>query len=196
MSSKFYRKIDSPYKRENNGRFFLPEFADPLFEEHFDDVWEWDYKWDGSSVGFEFVVGEPFGRTEGAAFSWQQWKTVVEWGEFLKDRFYSYDGPALLDFPEYVYGELVGPGIQKNPHGLKELAVVSFDSRAGGNYVGLSPVHGRKTLREAVELFRAGKGTQVLDVTSGSDYFEGVVGRLAGNQNVITKLKVKDKWSW
>lgn len=185
--SKYYRKINSPYKRDKKG-VFIPEFADPVFEEHLDSVWAWTYKWDGTSVGFE-VGGEVFGRTPDSALSWEQWKTVLVWQQYRE---------GLLENGEtYVYGELVGPDVQRNPHGLDRLAVMQFDSRSGENYLGLGYQQdiAYASLREAIDKARTGFLPDLLP-DGDPRYFEGVVGRLVDDPNVITKLKVKDRWSW
>lgn len=184
--SKYFTKINSPYKRDPKGKAFIPEFADPVFEENLHSDWKWYYKWDGTSVGFEWG-GEPFGRTKDSALSWEQWKAVLSWQEFEQ-------GFTLLDDIKYVYGELVGPGIQGNPHGLEELEVITFASRDATSYhLDSDNLWWGCSLQEAINEFRVNRAGLKQEAQG---YFEGLVGHLAADPNVITKLKVKDRWSW
>lgn len=192
--SKYYRKINSPYKRDPKGKAFIPEFADPVFEEYFDSqYWSWNYKWDGTSVGFE-VGGDVFGRTEATALTNDQWNTVRAWQKSVEPHAGTHCGPV-----KYVYGELVGPGIQGNPHGLDHLTVVTFDSQLeDGTYYEFGVIHhyGLR-LRDVVDMARNGG---LHEAFPGVEYVEGLVGRFWGDDRykdgIITKIKVKDRWSW
>lgn len=219
--SKYYRKINSPYMRDKKG-VFVPEFSDPVFEEYLDSkYWSWDYKWDGTSVGFE-VGGDVFGRTEKTSLTNDQWETVRAWKDALEPHVGSHYGPV-----KYVYGELVGPGVQGNPHGFDHLTVVTFDCQLeDGTYrqhgviqqYGLrqpfdhivlnddeegtaSPstasAYGSLSLRGVINSARDGSLHEAFpDVP----YMEGLVGRFWGDDRykdgIITKIKVKDRWSW
>lgn len=219
--SKYYRKINSPYKRDPKGKAFIPEFADPVFEEYFDSqYWSWNYKWDGTSVGFE-VGGDVFGRTEATALTNDQWNTVRAWQKSVEPHAGTHCGPV-----KYVYGELVGPGIQGNPHGLDHLTVVTFDSQLeDGTYheFGVIRHYGLRQPFDNIVLNDDDKGTaspttsigygsslrDVVDMARngglheafpGVEYVEGLVGRFWGDDRykdgIITKIKVKDRWSW
>ncbi len=213
--SKYYRKINSVYQRDKKG-VFIPEFADPLYEEYLDESWMWYYKWNGTNVGFE-VGGDVFGRTERTALTDEQWGVVRRWQKAIE--------PNVQPEVKYVYGELVGPGVQGNPHQLDRLTVVTFDTytdrdRYNCNAVNLShgmglffdiPFdpeasynalflgHGSITLRQMIDLFREGDPGRLFDSPA---YFEGVIGYLWTNlngrpyQEIATKIKVEDRWSW
>ncbi len=219
--SRYYRKINSPYKRDPKGKEFIPEFADSEFEEHLDDVWLWDYKWDGTNVGFDVDTRDVFGRTENTTLTAFQWKVVRHWAESMG--FDSEYWESKSDGLTQVYGELIGTGVQGDPHGVDGLMVVTTDYRWGDNYNAVEKPSSRRPLGEVIDMFRTGHGHEVVSAPIGitheghwciweaeghesdlkvrfSSYFEGVIGRFGeeaqGSPRLVTKLKIKDRWSW
>jgi len=179
---RYYPKINAPFMRDEKGRFVKDQWADPVFERHQDDEWSWYYKWDGTNVGM--TTDGWFGRSERSMFTAEQADCL--------DRWYTNKRDSLLRLEsglEYLYGELVGPGVQGNPHDFAELAVVEFErwDVAPHPYGLFWPA----TLNEMLTDHRNH------DVWFGEHYYyvEGFVGRLVSDPSVATKIKVKDKWS-
>jgi hypothetical protein len=177
---RYYPKINAPFMRDKKGRF-TDEWADPLFEEYAHEDWDWFYKWNGTNVGLDVKSHTFFGRTEKTTFTGAQAATLQEWTQRWQD-------PEL----EYVYGELVGPGIQGNPHGLDHLEVKEFEGWASGLY---PRALGETMFRTSLSEMAAACRDKDFPFVSTKDlYIEGYVGRLLGSSNILTKLKVKDRW--
>ncbi len=212
--SKYYRKINSVYQRDKKG-VFIPEFSDPVFEEALNSNFGWYRKWNGTSVGFE-VGGEVFGRTEKTNLTDAQWDVVREWKreweELVLPRFDNPSDGWIHQFqrPDFVYGELVGPGVQGNKHVLDALEVKEFDWRTGDDYFACpEPPLFHATLKEVIDIYRAGgrmpeRLYEYWPSYREDVYWEGLVGRTAtpfygfhfDNESIITKIKVEDRWSW
>lgn len=219
--SKYYRKINSPFMRDKKG-VFTEEFADPAFEEHLHEKWLWDYKWNGTNVGFDVDTREVFGRTAKSMFTPFQLKVVQHWADSMG--FSSEFWESKRDGLTQVYGELIGTGIQGDPHGVNGLMVVTTDYRWGDAYHAVDGPSSRRPLGEVIDMFRAGYGHEVVHAPVGITHdgnwciweaegteadlrvrfdpsgFEGVVGRFGEEAvdapRLITKLKVEDRWSW
>lgn len=175
----YYHKINSPFKRERGK--FTSEFADIEFAEYLHDDWNWYFKWDGMNVGVDLFSLRPFGRTKNSAFTYDQWRMLSEWA--LSVAGYSPRGN--------VYGELVGPGIQSNPHKFESLRVMEFERVIDGEIV-LPEALFTKSLDDMIQ---SCMNKDELFQSSEDNYIEGYVGRLAADPSIITKLKVKDQWA-
>lgn len=175
---RYYPKINAPFVRDERGRFVADAWADPVFDLHLDDQWHWYYKWNGTNVGMNDRGW--FGRSERSTFTTEQADCLDNWYAGARDRVT--DG-------QFLYGELVGPGINGNPHEWDELGVVEFEHWHGTPIpYGLCSVGTLNQVlaahRDRTEWF----GKHVF-------YVEGYVGRLATDPSVVTKIKVKDKWN-
>lgn len=94
---------------------------------------------------FEFVYGShnvEKGSDSQGYYDTNVWKEIADkynikkkmW-EFVKDRFNWY-GENNLDSGVILYGEIYGPGIQKNyDYGLKEIQFVGFDIKVNDKYM-------------------------------------------------------------
>lgn len=185
----YFCKIDSPFQRDKRGRF-TGEWADPRFADLADETWRWYYKWDGTSVGCRFDddgKAHIFGRgTKTVMPDWQA-EAVQAWADSLSRR----------AAPLHVYGELVGPRVQGNPHEFAELTVMEFARVVPGRLPRLpwptSPFYEERTLSQVVEAFRSGENYPCPRPVFGE--YEGVVGWYPRGNGLWTKLKVRDRWA-
>lgn len=197
--SIFYPKINGVYKRHtegpNRGKFIFGEFSQPEYEQLLDVPWYWTYKWDGTCSGIHFREDSypfAFGKSEKSELTKEMRDALGNWSIG--------PGAQFKNSGLIIYGELVGPKIQSNPHGLEQVEFKPFDVRyqdhfwpkqrvseeipgAGGYEV--------DTLGDALDWSSAGM-TSYVD----GRYFEGSVGTpdlcdLKGNR-ITTKLKQKD----
>lgn len=123
MGVKYYPKINSLYKRDERGKFIPHDYACEEFLQLADVDWEWTYKWNGTCAGVWFRpdrVNEAFGKSARSELNGEMMQALFTWG---------------IDFPQFkgtgltVYGELVGPKIQSNLHGLETVEFKPFDVR-------------------------------------------------------------------
>lgn len=160
----YYSKINGIYKRydlgPDKGKFIHGQFSLPAYKQLLDVEWNWTEKLDGTNAGIQFgeIFGEPIllGRTA---------KTIMSTPMIETLETFASNHDSLHDRQITVYGELVGPKIQGNPHGFDEVKFVPFDIRnAHGQYWPKEFVYeifgdeavpdlGWKTLREALEHF-------------------------------------------
>lgn len=191
--TNFYPKINGVFKRFREGpdknKFMFGEFSLPEYEQLLDIEWSWTEKWDGTSAGIYFDdKTEVFGRTANTLMS-----------EDMRDALWRY-ADANTDFHGSgltVYGELVGPKIQGNPHKFNVVTFQPFDVRYGHTWwtkqrvfdeiPGAGSVE-RDTLRNAIANF--------VKYDQSETFVEGVVGTpdlcdLKGRR-ITTKLKWRD----
>lgn len=174
---RYYPKINSPLMRDEVGRFLPGQWADLAFEQHQEDMWDWYQKWNGTNVGM--TTDGWFGKSERSTFTTEQADCLDDWYQVSR---------SILEPGEYLYGELIGPGVQGNPYEWPSLGVRTFECWNGHpRPFGLSS---QATLNEMLAAHRAR-----CDWFGQHDfYIEGYVGRLATDPSVVTKIKVKDRW--
>lgn len=191
----YYPKINGIYKRyqegPDRGKFVIGEFAQREFELLLNVPWYWTYKWNGTSAGIHFHqddAPEFFGRTKNSSMTFPMIEALEHW-ETSSD----FHGSGLT-----VYGELVGPKIQGNPHQLEEVIFQPFDVAYQGRFWNKGRVYielsdsGRPIiapLRDMIDKFASGHRPY-------NEYVEGLVGTpdlcdLKGDR-ITTKLKWVD----
>ncbi len=211
-----YHKIQSLYKRDVMGNF-LPEYTCPEFEYLADLEWDWSEKVDGTNIRIELSkeydddieVGEPLvrrigGRNPGSQILpalYERLETLFPRDKLME----AFDGPVTL------YGEGIGPKIQKGGGNLrnypdfvlfdvkiddwwlKRLAVEDIASDFG---IQCAPTIGIGNLASAEMAVKAGFESQVAQVRG--TMAEGLVLRprvalfARNGQRIITKIKAKD----
>ena len=200
---RYYPKINGVYLRHtegpDRGRFITGAFSQPEYKQLLDAPWYWTVKWDGTSTGILFDPHDGptvFGKTAKTALTPEMRTALREWA----------DGPGRPFHASglTVYGELVGPKINGNRHGLDEVGFKPFDvrneqgewwakRRVGEEVPGAHLPVSDAPLWEALDYFGGGPPFRADD--EGGDY-EGEVGTpdlcdLRGNR-IITKLKWAD----
>lgn len=207
---RYYPKINSPWHRFREGpeknRFNFAAWSEQAFRDLEYNYWYWTSKWDGTCTGIHYpdpgaeVLGRRryhvFGKSSKTVLEPRHERVLCEWAE---EHFEQFEGSGLT-----IYGELVGPNIQSNRHGLPEGAFKPFDVRnAQGEWWDRSRVASVvgaeepfvMTLDDVVQSFSAGISPP--NVFDGMlDVSEGIVGTpnllsLKG-ERIITKLKWKD----
>jgi hypothetical protein len=201
-----YHKINSLYKRDQDGKF-LTEWSDDTFGYLYDTSWLFTEKVDGTNIriGYDHETGaaQIGGRTERAQVP----------AHLLEALFPIVDdvvrlGPDLFSADVVLYGEGYGPKIQQGGGNYGDVArFVLFDVLIGGFWLRRQDVEGIagnlglrtvpllmvSSLRDAEKITAEG-----FDSTWGSFPAEGMVGvpttplRNRRGDRVITKLKTKD----
>ncbi len=216
-----YPKIQSPWKRDlkRPGHPFRPnEFSTPWLEFLADCPWEWTEKIDGMNIR---VLYDPEGGDASlfpdynprVSFLGRTDKAVIpqELAEELQRVFVTDPIAPLSDTltgPITLYGEGVGPKIQRGKHGFTAPRFILFDARVEDHWLPRDAVEGiakglglryapvisttPMTIWEAAEYVMDG-----FQSTFGPFAAEGLVGRppiefRAAGKRVITKLKTKD----
>jgi len=115
-----YPKIQSVFKRDNEGKFILGEYSHEAFHYLYDAYWEATEKIDGTNIrviwdGEKVVIG---GKTDKAQIQTKLLQILIEM--FPEEHF---DGMP----PMTLFGEGFGPGIQKGGKYLKEPSFCLFD---------------------------------------------------------------------
>ena len=182
---RYYPKINSPLLRDAKGRFIPGQWADPVFEQHRNEPWYWYYKWNGTNVGM--TADGWFGRTVHSAFTDAQ-------GIYLDQWLSQAQAQGRLTDGQYLYGELIGPGIQGNPHNRLHLQVVEFELWDGAATTPVPVPYGLHTIETLSRQLTAHRTKRNL-FGWGGGYLEGYVGRLVADPSVVTKIKTRDKWT-
>ena len=93
-------------------------------------------------IEYEYVYGShnvEKGSDSQGFYDTDVWRTVAD-KYFIKDRLWDYVkiyGPEIIGSGVVLYGEIYGPGIQKNyDYGLKEIEFAGFDIVENGKYLG------------------------------------------------------------
>ena len=93
-------------------------------------------------IEYEYVYGShnvEKGSDSQGFYDTDVWRTVAD-KYFIKDRLWDYVkiyGPEIIGSGVVLYGEIYGPGIQKNyDYGLKEIEFAGFDFVENGKYLG------------------------------------------------------------
>lgn len=206
-----YSKIHSPYTRDRaTGKWNVGDWTCPEFALLRDAEWTWTEKLDGTNVriGWDGESVRVHGRTDNAQMpvdlmAWIQSKVTAS---ACIERFVPRDGEPL---DVTIYGEGIGPKIQKNGALYGELRVVVFDINIRGVWLkreaventaaalGLSvaPVVHVGSIASAIDFVRAGFQSRV---SAQPKEAEGLVGRLnpelldRRGHRIITKVKAED----
>ena len=201
-----YHKINSIFKRDRTtNRLIEGDWSTPEFEYLSNSIWTWSEKVDGTNIRVIFTGNSIAfgGRTDAAQIPAQLFGR-------LNERFLPKISVLSEIFPDggILYGEGYGAKIQKGGGNYRQdQDFVLFDVRCGRWWLqrgdvediaaklGLDvvPVIGSGTLKEAVELARAG-----IRSTWGDFEAEGIVARpkvelqTRGGQRIIAKIKCRD----
>ena len=208
----YFPKINAPFKREvdgpNRGKFIplellrgldskfygaIEDFADPNFHELLDVAWIWSEKFDGMSSGIHFHEDGSytiFGRTKKTKFSADQMDAMQD----AVETYSKFAGSGLT-----LYGELVGPSLQGNPHRLYYHDFIPFDMAYGKVFWDkgrLAEEVGGHRGEVRISTLRHALSMMIYEEKPYSYYQEGFVGtpelcNLKG-ERIITKLKWKD----
>lgn len=211
---KEYHKINSPFKRDDRGKFLVGEWAQPEFEYLQNNLWSWTEKidgtniriiWDGQSIQFG-------GKTDNAQLPTKLLKNLVDhfhgqWKpgvELFKEAFGT-DGNVCL------YGEGYGASIQKGGGNYSsEQWFILFDVKIGdfwlsrdnildiANKLGLDVVdsYGIMTLNQRINVIKTLQS--VKSSMFPNTNVEGFVGTpvvplfTRKGERIITKIKFKD----
>jgi hypothetical protein len=223
-----YHKINGVFKRYTKdnkkdgtipegkvwGEFKDGEWAQDEFEYLKDTEWQWTEKVDGMNVRIVVTMNDwdirLFGKTDKAEIP----KGLSDWFEDWVDK----NGDVILEMFDNVdevilYGEGIGPKIQKGKHGFTEYGVILFDVKIGkfwlkrehvdqiGVDIGLPtvPIVERATLNQAIEDMRSRAELKKERTSSFGDWpMEGIVGvptvglLSRSGDRIITKLKYSD----
>lgn len=202
MTNRYIPKINSIFKRDSRGRF-TDEYARTEFAQLAAVPWRWTYKWDGTSAGINFRsddIETSFGKTANTVITEDMYRAMGDWAREK--------AVHLRRSGVTVYGELVGPKIQSNRHGLDAVQFKPFAARdADGVWWGSWRVHEeipdaprpRRALLSEVAAISSGAAlTEACNglAPDGQTYVEGLVGTpdlcdLDG-ERIWTKIKVRD----
>ncbi len=223
-----YHKINGVYKRYTKdhkedgdipegkewGEFIDGEWAQEEFAALKDVEWEWTEKVDGTNIRIMIEMNSWDVTMKGKTDKAELPKPLEAWFELWIEK----NEEDILDMFEkadevILYGEGVGPKIQKGKHGFTEYEVILFDVKIGkywlkrehvdeiGRVLGLNtvPVVERATLSQAIADMRerAEKGEERMSVF-GDWKSEGIVGTPTlglldrTSSRIITKLKYTD----
>ena len=164
-------------------------------------AWLVTKKMDGMSVILSTGENDYYGRSANTNFNAEQQlylRSELNWVV----RKLEYHGIKEVD----IYAELVGPGIQGNPHGLDGLSLYVFDVRLNGYWLDFKNVEdiAQKAELQTVTSFgmmnlaRAQKAVEAMRDSTEKHYYEGIVARtepyLYDNQGnrIMWKLKCRD----
>ena len=201
-----YHKINSIFKRDRTtNRLIEGDWSVPEFEYLSDNIWTWTEKVDGTNIRVVFHDGAITfgGRTDAA-------QIPAQLVGRLNERFLPKISLLSEAFPDgcVLYGEGYGAKIQKGGgHYRQDQDFVLFDVRCGRWWLqredvedvaaklvlDVVPVIGSGTLKDAVELARAG-----IRSTWGEFEAEGIVARpkvelqTRGGHRIIAKIKCRD----
>lgn len=204
---KEYHKINSLFKRDEQGRLDMAAWSQPEFGYLADNEWEWEEKVDGTNIRVMFEAGvlKFGGKTDNAQIQ----ATLFD---RLNERFDGQRDKLAAEFPDGVclYGEGYGARIQKGGGNYRaDQDFVLFDVRIGHWWLkrdavetiaktfGLDvvPVIGRGTLWQMICKVKQG-----FNSTWGEFPAEGIVARPTADllarsgQRIITKLKTTDRY--
>jgi len=205
-----YHKINTVFKRDQQGKIIEGEWSQPEFEYLAYNNWTFTEKVDGTNIRVILdnrnvvVGGISFGgKTDKAQLSSQlvnKLRSLFPSAATLKSIF---DADTVC-----LYGEGYGTGIQKGGGNYShEQDFVLFDIKVGdwwlnrqdvedvANKLGLriEPISGEGTLYEAIHIVKNG-----ITSTWGDFQAEGIVARpkvelaTRGGNRIITKIKVRD----
>jgi hypothetical protein len=218
MSDDFieYHKINSLFKRDEQNRFVIGDWATDELDFLKDAQWDWSEKIDGTNIRIKLVVtpdegvthAEFRGRTDNAQFGkplYEMLDTLINGDVFQKRAVETFNGDATV----LLFGEGYGAGIQKGGAYRPDPGFILFDvlidnewwmtvenMRNIGENLGLDvvPYVGRMTIGEAIELVRSPDFTSYWTDAKP----EGLVGVPAAplfdrrHRRIVTKVKVKD----
>lgn len=201
-----YTKINTVYKRDENGRIIEGDFSIDEFDYLKDNLWVWTEKVDGTNIrviwdGQRVRFG---GRTDNAQIPAP---LVDKLGEL-----FIHSGRLEAMFsgkPVTLYGEGYGAGIQKGggDYIADGVGFILFDVKidtfwlqrqnvediARGLGVPVVPVVGVGTLLEAVELVRAGFQSQLKTTVPEGLVMKPLCEMFCRNGNrIIAKIKTRD----
>lgn len=210
-----YHKINSLYKRDDNGDFILGDFAQPEFAYLFNNEWVGTEKIDGTNIriiwdGNQTIIKGKSDSSDIPKFLLAKLQEIVskfDWEKTFPGIEYDAEGKRIANIT--LYGEGYGAKIQKGggnyiPDGVD---FILFDVKIGGwwlkredvNGIAMSlgiksvPVLFRGTLGQAIEMVKGG-----FKSTIGTAQSEGLVLVPAvdlftrGGERIITKLKTRD----
>lgn len=200
-----YHKIESMFKRDNDGKIIEYAWTKQEFEYLSNNEWLFTEKVDGTNIrvifdGIQITFG---GRTDSA-------QLPAPLVERLQETFLPQIDTLIKKFPDGVvlYGEGYGANIQKGGGNYRpDQDFVLFDVKVGPwwlerNNVGIIardlgievvPVISSGTLMDAVEMCKEG-----FDSQWGNFQAEGIVARpetelaTRSGERIITKIKIKD----
>lgn len=212
-----YQKIQTLFKRDENGMIIPTEYTLPEFEALDNCMWECTEKIDGTNIRIEleFSGGMCFtgfaGRTDNAQIPKHLERRLHELFDST-DWMSAFPSVAGTGGSVTLYGEGYGAKIQKGGGNYIRNGVdfILFDVKVGNWWLGLNDVHdvarklgiravpfmGFMTLAEATDLVRMGFTSAIAE--NESFPAEGVVlkapyGLLRRNgERLITKIKTKD----
>lgn len=205
MNFEKYQKINSVFKRDNNGKF-TEEFSQPEFKYLKECIWDFDEKIDGTNIRIHWDGQGTItfgGRTDRAQLPADLYKE-------LSNLFKTENLLEIFEETEVIlYGEGYGAKIQKVgslyiPNGV---SFVLFDIKVGNMWLkkddvrnladklGLlaTPSYGEGTLSDAIKITQKGFNSHWGDFPA-----EGLILRPKiqlfdrMGKRVITKLKIKD----
>jgi len=199
-----YHKINSIYKRAEDGRFLAGQFSRPEFEYLYNNHWIWTEKVDGTNIRIApdgdggIRVG---GRTDNAQIPAKLLEAIngLELGPKFQEHF--------TGIEVCLYGEGYGAGIQKGGNYRQDQGFVLFDVKIGIFWLSREDVddvadklgiHAVPTLLQRNMAWAEGVARQGFGSTWGAFPAEGMVGTPAvplfnrQGKRVIVKLKTKD----
>lgn len=144
-----YPKINSPYKRDEKGKFLFDQFSCPEFDYLWDVPWQWTEKVDGTNVRVGLTIAQNdeathhhvstvfMGRTEKAQMPTSLLTALTErfinsdMQQRIIDTFV--DDTTIFPYHLTLYGEGYGKGIQKAGSAYSPTGVdfILFDIRVG-----------------------------------------------------------------
>ena len=206
---KQYHKIQSVFKRDNNGQF-TDEYVMPEIEHLKDNQWVFTEKVDGTNIrvmwnGENVTFGGKSDNAQMPVFLFYKLQEMFE-GTKVKQLFIEQFGNEPTEV--CLYGEGYGAGIQSGGNYIADGAsFVLFDVKIGDSYllredveeiaekfgIKIVPIIGKGTIDEAIKMTKKGFNSQWGDFRA-----EGIVLRPEVELNtrrgdrIITKLKYKD----
>ncbi len=202
-----YHKIPSPFTRNEQTRAWnIGDWSTPELAILKDAEWLWTEKLDGTNIRIEVERGEV--RVKGRSDNAQLPPTLLNWINAKVSEGHFTDA-VKGDEVVTIYGEGIGPKIQKGGDLYGDVRVVVFDVRAGRTWLkrqsveGLAaslglevaPVVGRGTIYEAITRVHDGLQSAVARFPKEA---EGLVLRLDPDlltrfgERIITKVKAED----
>ena len=201
-----YHKIQSMYKRKENGNIIRGEYAIPEFDYLKNNICEWVEKVDGTNIRIildqkTLYIRGKSDRAEIPIFLMAALRnTFTE--KLLLETF-----DEALDVPVCLYGEGYGQKIQKGSKYRNDNGFVLFDVKIGNTWmdrqtkesiakdlkIDIVPVVGKGTLIEAADFVRNGFTSAWGDFIAEGLVMRPVVDLLNRKSNrIITKIKYKD----
>ena len=157
-------------------------------------------------IEYEYVYGShnvEKGSDSQGFYDTDVWRTIAD-KYFIKDRLWDYVkiyGPEIIGSGVVLYGEIYGPGIQKNyDYGLKEIEFAGFDIVENGRYLGIWATRHCITdilnLPHVPELYNGPWSQEIQDRYTFNNNIEGtkvphegiVIKAVSGERNRVAKV--------